>query len=164
MESIIGDEMVNCLEAANLISDTQHGFRKGRSCLTNMLTILDTITNNIDLGINVDVVFLDFAKAFNKVPHERLLKKMEAHGITGDLLRGIRNWLTHRRQRVVINGEFSQWNPVASGVPQGCILGPILLLICINDLEQNLTSTVIKFADDIRVYGCVTSKCEAQVL
>jgi Reverse transcriptase (RNA-dependent DNA polymerase) len=98
----------NYLEAANLISDAQLGFRKGRSCLINMLTILDTITNNIDLGIDVDVVFLDFAKAFDKVPHERLLKKMEAHGIAGDLLRWIRNWLTHRRQRVVINGEFSQ--------------------------------------------------------
>jgi ribonucleases P/MRP protein subunit RPP40 len=61
------------LEAANLISDTQHRFRKGQSCLTNMLTILDTITNNIDLGIDVDVVFLDFDKAFDKVPHERLL-------------------------------------------------------------------------------------------
>jgi Reverse transcriptase (RNA-dependent DNA polymerase) len=164
VESIIRDEMVNYLEAANLISDTQHGFRKGRSCLINMLTILDTITNNIDLGIDVDVVFLDFAKAFDKVPHERLLKKMEAQGITGDLLRWIRNWLTHRRQRVVINGEFSQWNSVASGVPQGSILGPILFLIYINELEQNLTNTVIKFADDTKVYGCVTCKSEAQVL
>jgi ribonucleases P/MRP protein subunit RPP40 len=87
-----------------------------------------------------------------------------AHGITGDLLRWIRNWLTHRRQWVVINGEFSQWNSVASGVLQGSILGPILFLIYINDLEQNLTSTVIKFADDTNVYGCVTSKFEAQVL
>ena len=97
-----------------LISDSQHGFRRGRSCLTNLLTFLDKVTSYVDTGNDVDVVFLDFAKAFDKVPYMRLLQKLKSHGIDGKLLRWITYWLSSRTQRVCINGMLSDWKVVLS--------------------------------------------------
>ena len=107
----------------------------------------------MDGGEAVDVVFLDFAKAFDKVPVRRLLKKVRSHGIGGQLFRWIEAWLTDRRQRVVLNGEASLWAAVLSGVPQGSVLGPLLFLIFINDLDNSATAIDIlfKFADDTKV-------------
>jgi hypothetical protein len=99
------------------------------------------------------VVFLDFAKAFDKVPTERLLEKLRAHGVRGNLLQWIRNWLTDREQRVVLNGKASGWAAVLSGVPQGSVLGPILFLIYINDIDgaATLIEVLRKFADDTKL-------------
>ena len=142
--------MVEFLVKHKLINTSQHGFQKARSCLTNLLCFLEEITKWVDDGSPVDVVYLDFQKAFDKVPHQRLLLKLKAH--SNDVINWIEKWLTHRRQRVIIDGEISNWKSVLSGVPQGYVLGQILLLIYINDLEDDISSKVLKFADDTKVF------------
>ena len=112
----------------------------------------------------MDVVYLDFQKAFDKVPHQRLL--LNAHGIGNDVITWIEKWLTHRRQRVIVDGEISNWKSVLSGVPQGSVLGPILFLIYIyiNDLEDDISSKVLKLADDTKVFRKVTNDTDKQSL
>jgi hypothetical protein len=151
-ESIMKEEIVRHLEQHNLILQTQHGFLKGRSCLTNLLTFLEDVTRSIDKGIPVDVIYLDFAKAFDKVPHQRLKHKLEAHGIRGQVKEWIGDWLHQREQRVILNGASSRTSRVLSGVPQGSVLGPILFLVYINDIDLGLTCNIIKFADDTKIY------------
>ena len=123
---------------------------------------MEFITNNLDKGDSVDVIFLDFAKAFDKVPHARLLQKISALGIQGKLHMWIKNWLQDRRQRVVLNGHISTWEAVGSGVPQGSVLGPLLFTIFINDIDENLTNRLLKFADDTKILGKVSSHQDAQ--
>ena len=114
----------------------------------------------------MNVVYLDFKKAFDKVPHQRLILKLKAHGIGNDVINWIEKWLTHRRQRVIVDGESSNWKSVLSGVPQGSVLGPILFLIYIyiNDLEDDISSKVLKFADDTKVFRKVTNDTDKQSL
>ena len=109
------------------------------------------MTKVLDEGDPLDIIYLDFAKAFDKVPHKRLIKKLEAHGIAGNVSRWIKNWLTDRRQRVNINGKTSNWANVLSGVPQGSVLGPLLFLIYINDIDDGIISKIWKFADDTKI-------------
>ena len=99
---------------------------RGRSCATNLLEFLEKATRAADEGKPLDVIFLDFAKAFDKVPRERLLKKVHAHGIRGRVWDWISAWLKDRTQRVVLNSEFSSWMDVLSGVPLGSVLGPLI--------------------------------------
>jgi len=117
LESIVKDEIVKYLDQCNLIKDSQHGFTSGKSCLTNLLDFFETITKDLDEVGSVDLIYLDFAKAFNKVPHKRLLNKVEAHGIIGNVSHWIDKWLSDRRQRVVIEGNYSGWCNISSGVP-----------------------------------------------
>ena len=142
--------MVEFLVKHNLINTSQHGFLKARSCLTNFLCFFEEITKWVDDGSPVDVVYLDFQKAFDKVPHQRLLLKLKAHGIGNDVINWIEKWLTRRRQRVIVDGEISNWKSVLSGVPQRSVLDPVLFLIYVNDLEDDISSKVLKFADDIK--------------
>lgn len=151
LESLIKDRMVIHLERNELLSDSQHGFRAGRSCLTNLLEFYHTIFGAYDQSGSVDVVYLDFQKAFDKVPHRRLMVKVRALGIVGKVADWIEAWLSNRRQRVVSGGTPSEWSEVTSGVPQGSVLGPLLFLIYINDIDTRIISKMSKFADDTKL-------------
>ena len=106
----------------------------------------------MDEGSPVDVIYLDFQKAFDKVPHQRLILKLKSHGMGNSIINWIEQWLTDRRQRVVVDGEVSNWKSVLSGVPQGSVLGPILFLVYINDLEEGVIGKILKFADDTKLF------------
>ena len=106
----------------------------------------------MDEGSPVDVIYLDFQKAFDKVPHQSQILKLKSHGMENSIINWIEQWLYGRRQRVVVDGEVSSWKPVLSGVPQGSVLGPILYLVYINDLEEEVTGKILKFADDTKLF------------
>ena len=160
LETFIRDKIVEHLTVNNLLSEAQHGFRKGRSCLTNILQTLELWTKILDEGNCIDVAYLDFRKAFDLVSHELLIYKMSKYGIEGQILKWVKNWLHERTQKVVIRGTASDSFKVTSGVPQGSVLGPILFLIFINDLPTQVISPISLFADDSKVFTRIVTKSE----
>ena len=151
-EKVIRIYLVNFLEKNDIFNVNQHGFRIGRSCLSQLLTHYDRILSLLEKGLNVDTIYLDFAKAFDKVDHSLVLKKLSLLGIRGKILEWIKSFLTNRTQRVMVNGFLSEPAHVISGVPQGSVLGPLLFLILIEDIDKDIaTSFISSFADDTRL-------------
>lgn len=151
MESIIKDKMVEHLDNNKLISKNQHGFVKNKSCVTNLMETIDTITYNLWHKQPTDVIFLDFAKAFDTVPHKRLLIKLRAYGINEKMINWIKSFFSKRQQRVVMGECVSNWASVLSGVPQGSILGPLLFIVYIDDISDNLENICKLYADDTKL-------------
>ena len=163
-ESLARDAILEHMLENDLLCDDQHGFVTGRSCITQLLTVLEDWTLALEIGEPVDVIYLDFRKAFDTVPHQRLLKKLEHYGIGGKLLAWLREFLVGRKQRVVVNGVKSEWAEVSSGIPQGSVLGPLLFIIFINDMPETVSNTCKLFADDAKLYGSVKSQEGCQSL
>lgn len=164
MEKIIRDQLMIYMESNNLFSEHQHGFRSGRSCTTQLLEVCDKWSEELDNKNSVDVIYFDFQKAFDSVPHQRLLIKLTGYGIGGHILAWIKDFLKNRQQRVVVNGVTSEWAPVTSGIPQGSVLGPVLFLIYINDIPDTIHNILKLFADDSKLFGKVNTIEEAEIL
>ena len=159
MEHILYRHIITHLEKLNILSPFQHGFRANHSCESQLVITTEDLAKNLDNHLQTDVLILDFQKAFDKVPHQRLLSKLEFYGIRGNILKWITKWLTSRTQRVVVDGEISSPANVKSGVPQGTVLGPLMFLIYINDIADNISSetSIRLFADDCLLYRVIKS-------
>ena len=163
-ERIIRKQVFSFLCDKNCLNDTQHGFRSGRSCLSALLDVYDDVMHMLNRVSTVDMVYLDFAKAFDKVDHGILLHKVKDLGITGKLGQWFYHFLTNRKHFVRLPGGLSDDHPVISGVPQGTVLGPLLFIIMIADINRDVVSSkLISFADDTRVYSQIadTEDCDS---
>jgi len=152
LETFIRDEIVKHLDSNNLFVNCQHGFRSKRSCTTQLLEVIDHWSEILEEGGQLDCIYLDFAKAFDTVPHQRLMKKLYAYGIRGKVHSWVESFLSNRQQQVRIGSSCSSWSPVKSGIPQGSVLGPTLFLVYINDLPEVVSNIVKLFADDTKIY------------
>lgn len=159
-ESILRDNIMDHIEVNNILSKFQHGFVPRRSCSTQLVSCLEKWTEILDRGSSLDAIYLDFSKAFDSVPHQRLCAKLESYGIQGKVIKWIRQFLKDRRQKVVVNGEDSEWENVLSGVPQGSVLGPTLFVLFINDMPEVVSSFINMFADDAKVFTEVSNDAE----
>ena len=164
LEHVIVSKTVNHLERYNILDDCQHGFRAKRSCETQILTLYHELAASLDKKIKTDMIILDFSKAFDRVPHQRLLKKVYHYGIRGTTYQWISSFLNSRTQQVLVEGQSSEKVPVVSGVPQGSVLGPVLFLIFINDIPEDINSRTRLFADDCILYRQISSENDQQLL
>ena len=158
MERVVKKNLTDYIENKGILANSQHGFRSGRSVQSNLVEFLNTATKWLDDGKSFDVLYLDFSKAFDKVSHKRLMVKLEEAGIKGKVLEWIRDWLRGRKQRVCVEGEFSEWIDVLSSVVQGSVLGGTLFDLFIDDIElAAITALILKYADDTKVAKIVES-------
>ena len=154
-ERLLYNKIFHFFQENNLISPNQSGFKPEDSCTNQLLSITHEIYKSFDNGFEVRGFFLDISKAFDKVWHKGLLYKLKQNGISGKLLSVIADFLSNRKQRVVLNGKSSSWTNVEAGVPQGSILGPLFFLIYINDLSDNLKTNPKLFADETSLFSIV---------
>ena len=155
MEAIIRDHIIEHMKKEKLFSKRQYGFINGRSTTIQLLKILEEWTTALEEGYDIDVIFMDFRKAFDKVPHKRLASKLKSYGVTGSILSWIESFLNGRTQKVVVNGAESGWEDVLSGIPQGSVLGPLLFVVYINDMPETVQSTTYLFADDTKMHKVI---------
>ena len=164
-ERVLRVALVDHLETNDLMNRTQHGFRKGLSTVTEIITYYDSILSFLEEGFNVDSVYLDFSKAFDKVDHEILIRKVESLGISGKILQWIKQFLTNRQQQVRIGNALSPKEWVKSGVPQGSVLGPLLFLIMMLDITDDIKHSLLgSYADDTRLWRLVTGRKDQNLL
>ena len=164
-EKVVRKHIVKHMDENNLFNPNQHGFRSGRSCLSQLLEQHDLILSLLDKETNVDVVYLDFSKAFDKVNHSIVLSKFKRLGITGKIFNWIESFLRDRQQTVIVNGVKSKQQEVISGVPQGSVLGPLIFLILIGDIDENILQSFVKsFADDTRATKSIKNAEDVKIL
>ena len=149
------------LDHHNILSDNQHGFRKKRSCESQLILNIQDLASSLEDGERIDAVLLDFSKAFDKVPHQRLLLKLQQYGSSGHLLSWIESFLTGRSQKVLVEGKSSSSSvPVVSGT----VFGPMVFLLYINDFPNNVSSTTRLFADDSLLYRSIRTEEDRRIL
>ncbi len=164
MESILKKHIEQHVRNNNLFSPYQFGLISGRSTTLQLLSVLDKWTEALDEGHSVDAIYMDFQKAFDKVPHIRLISKIKNYGVHKSLLNWIHVYLQNRTQYVTIKNKTSTYHPVKSGIPQGTVLGPLLFVMYINDLPESVDSNIYMFADDTKLFKLITSHEDHQEL
>ena len=164
MEHIIFHHIMEHLNKHNILKDLQHGFRMKRSCETQLIVTIEQIQRQLDQGKQVDMLILDYSKAFDTVAHERLLRKLAYYGIQGDIHIWLKEWLTKRTQRVIMDSYESTETNVQSGVPQGTVLGPLMFLIFINYMGDNINFELRLFTDDSLLYRTIETRQDSAQL
>ncbi|CAH8478195.1 unnamed protein product [Dicrocoelium dendriticum] len=164
LEKIVKKRLLQLLEINSLLTPAQHGFVRGRSCITNLLLTWHEWLQAVNQRKSVDVVYVDFSKAFDRVNHEILLQKLRECGVGGSLHQWIRDFLVGRKWRVQVDSHLTDWYPSTSGVPQGTVLGPILFLIHINDVPNLLRSPCALFADDLKLWRVIHTSDDFDIL
>ena len=148
----------------SVLTDRQHGFHSKHSTESQLIITKQDLAQSLNNKLQVDMIIMDFSKAFDTVPHNRLLNKLNRYGIRNKTHNWISNFLKYRKQRVFIGGEHSTWTQVISGVPQGTALSPLLFLTYINDLPTNIPSPIRLFADDCVPYREIKNESDSQEL
>ena len=145
------------MQANNVIPLQQHGITSGRSCLTQLLLAMNNWTKALDIKQSVDILYFDFAKAFDSVPHKCLISKLQSCGTSSKLLRWVKNFLVGRKQKVVLNNHESAWSDVPSRVPQSSVLVATLFNIYVSDMPLIVNSSIVQFADDVKMFRTIKS-------
>ena len=161
-ERIIREKIAKFLESNSILNANQHGFREKRSCSTQLLSYTNSILSNLTQGNSTDSIYIDYSKAFDKIDHNLLIQKLKHYKITDEYINWISSFLKGRSQTVGINNAFSYETPVDSGVPQGSVLGPLLFILFINDLPDEVhDSTILTFADDTKIVSEIGNVTDA---